>query len=273
MQDACLRGDDVFLDFGMLLGIMKHRGGGAFHVGNSQNGSLALQVRHHDGIGILLLQLHDRLHGEFLMHMTSTVPEQHTPARDTVDVVAKVVVGAKDDLLALGEAVDDLLGIAAGHHTIRQRLHCRRGVHIAHHLVTRMLLLVFLQVFSLAAVRQRTSGIEVGAQHGLVRTQELAGLRHEMHAAHHHHLGIGLGSLAGKGEGVAHEVGNVLYLAHRIVVRQDNRILLLAEPAYLLFQVQRLVDRFIDVSFLYPFFFHHNIYIIFLYFLILKKRI
>ena len=128
-----------------------------------------------------------------------------------------------------------------------------------------MLLLVLLQVLSLAAISKRATSIQVWAQHSLVWAQQLAGLSHEVNTTHHHHLGISFSSLTSQSQTVAHEVGNILNLSYRVVVSQDYRILLLAETANLFLQVQGLVNRFVNVSFLNPFFFHHNIYIIFLF--------
>ena len=135
-----------------------------------------------------------------------------------------------------------------------------------------MLLLIFLQILSLAAVGERAAGIQVRAEHGFVRAQELASLSHEVHTAHNHYLGIGFGSLASQCQRITHKVGNILNLTNRVVVGEDNRIFLLAKLSDFSLQVQGLVDRFIHVTFLYPIVFHHNINIIFLYFLFFKKE-
>ncbi len=74
----------------------------------------------------------------------------------------------------LWETVNHLLGITACHYTISQRLHCSRGVYIAHHLISRVLFLVLFQILSLAAVSKRATCIQVRTDHGFVRTQEFA---------------------------------------------------------------------------------------------------
>ena len=212
---------------------------------------------HDNGLRMLGLELHDLRYREFLVHMATAIPKQHAAARHRVDVVAQVIVGAKDDLGVGGEAVDDLLGVARGHHTIGERLHGSRGVDIAHHLIAGMLGLESLQVGGLATVGQRAARGEVGAEHRLVGREQLTRLGHEMHATHHHHLGVGLGSLARQSQRIAHKVGNVLYVAGGVVVGQDDGILLLAQFSNLLLQVERAIDRLIYESFLLPALFYH----------------
>jgi hypothetical protein len=102
-------------------------------------------MRHHHGLGMGLLEPHNLFYRELLVHMAAAVPQQHLPARHAIDVVSQVVVGPEDDFLVLGKAVNDLLGIARGHHTVGECLHGRRGVDIAHHFVARMLVLNFLR--------------------------------------------------------------------------------------------------------------------------------
>lgn len=55
-----------------------------------------------------------------------------------------------------------------------------------------------------------------------------------MHAAHHQHGGVGVGSLAGQGEGVAHEVGYLLYLGTCVVMGQDDGVALLGQLSHAL---------------------------------------
>ena len=237
MQDTSLCGDNILLDFRMFLGIMQHGGCRTLHIGYGKHRSLALQVSHHNSIRMLLLQFDDSLYREFLVYMAATIPELHISSCYTIDIVAQIVVGTKDNLLILWKSINYLLGIAAGHNTVGQGLHGSSSIHIAHYLIARMLFLIFLQILCLAAIGKRTAGIQVWAKHCLVRAQELAGLRHEMNTTHHHHLGIGLGSLAGQSQGITNKVGYVLYLAYGIVVRQDDSILFLTKLLNFSFQV------------------------------------
>ena len=218
MQDTSLCGDDILLDFRMFLGIMQHGGCRTLHIGYGKHRSLALQVSHHNSIRMLLLQFDDSLYREFLVYMAATIPKQHVSSCNTIDIVAQIIVGTKDNFLILWESINHFLGIAAGHNTVGQSLHGCSSIYIAHYLIARMLFLIFLQILCLAAIGKRTAGIQVWAKHSLVRAQELASLSHEMNTTHYHHLGVGLGSLAGQCQGIANKVGYILYLSYRIVV-------------------------------------------------------
>ena len=215
---------------------------------------------------MLLLQRHDGLHRETLMHMAATLPQQHLSARSRVDVAAQVVVGAKDDALVPGQLVYNLLRIAARHHHIGQRLHSRRRVHIAHHGVAGMLIDERLQVVGLATVGQRAASVQVGAQHLLLWRQQLARLGHEVHTRHHNDVGVGLRSLSGQRKRVAHKVGHLLNVARGVVVGQQHRVLLLAQTTNLLLQIYRLIN----VALFQPFFFQHSIIISFIFFIFKK---
>ena len=210
-------------------------------------------MRHHHGMRMLLLEFHDAVDRELLMDMAATIPQEHVAPRDAVDIVAKVIIRPKDDFCFLWETRHHLLGIARGDHTVRERLDSRRGVDIAHHLIARMLLFVFLQVCSIAAVGQRAARCEVGTEHCLVGREQFAGLCHEVHATHHHHLRVGVCRLTGQSQRVTDKVSDVLDVAYGIVVRQDDGILLLAQLSDGLLQVQSLGNRLIDIPFFLPF--------------------
>ena len=206
------------------------------------------------------------------MYMATTVPKQHIAACNAVYIVTEIIVWTKDDFFVLWKTVNHLLGITACHYTISQRLYSSRGVYIAHYLISRVLFLVLFQILSLTAVSKRATSIQVRTDYGFVRTQEFACLSHEVHATHNHYLGIGFCSFTSQSQRVANKVGDVLNLTYRIVVGEDNSIFLLAKLSDFSFQVQGFVNWFVNVSFLNPFFFHHNIHIIFLIFYFFKKE-
>ena len=220
----------------MGLGIAQHGGRGAFDVGEGQDGSLALEVGHDEGVGILGFEGHDGLDAELLVDMATTIPQQHVAPGDGVDIVAEVVVGTEDELFVLGHGVDDLHGVAGGHTAVGDGLHSRRGVDIADDLIAGMLSLVAGQVGSVAAVGEGASGGGVGLQDCLLRGQELAGLSHEVDTTHHQDGGVGGGSLTGQGQGVTDKVGNLLNLRARIVMGQDEGVALFGEATHLSFQ-------------------------------------
>ena len=78
-------------------------------------------------------------------------------------LAGEVLIRTEDYFLVHGQRVDYTLGVAAGHHDIRQRLYGRRSVDVAHHGVTRVLLLEFPQVVGPATVGKRASRSRVGA--------------------------------------------------------------------------------------------------------------
>ena len=270
VQDTGLGGHDI-LTLGMLDGILQQHSRRAHHIGHGQHRAFALGMGQHQCPRMGLLEFQYLRHRETLVHMAAAVPEQHLPAGDRVDIRPQVLVGTEDELGVLREGVDNLLGVAAGHHHIGQRLDGRRGVHVADHLIAGMLVLELPQVFGAARVGQRTACVEVGAEHHLLRRENLTGLGHEMHTAHHDHVGIGLGSLARQRQRVANEVGHLLNLAHRIVVSQDDSILLLGQTPYLSLQVGTLGNGLVDEPFFFPFLFDHRHIIIFLSFFLFFK--
>ena len=243
---------------GMFLGILQHHRRRALNVGQRQHVGSALQVRHHNSLRPLGLQPAYRPGREAPVHMASALPQQHPPARNSVYIVAQVAVGTEDYLLVLRQLAYYALRIAARYDDVRQRLHRRRGVHIAHHRVAHMLLLELPQLLGAARVGKRAARVKVGTQHRLVRTQQLARLSHEVHAAHHYHLSLRLRRLASQRQRVAYEVGNVLHRAVRIIVRHNHGVLLLAHSAYLGSEVYPRRSRLVNEALAPPFVFHHK---------------
>ena len=197
MQNTSFGGHYIFA-FSVFHHIFQQHGRRANHVGHLQHWPFTLRMSQHQCLWMLLLQLDNGIHRETLMHMTTTLPQQHIAARDGIDIRAQIIVRSENNFLILRERVHYLLRIATGYHHIGQCFHGRRGVHIAHHLVARMLLLVSLQILSLAAVSQRAACIQVRTEHQLVGRQQLAGLCHEVHASHDDDLRIRLCRLAGQ---------------------------------------------------------------------------
>lgn len=72
--------------------------------------------------------------------------------------------------------------------------------------------------------------LEIREQHLLFRREHLGRLRHEMHAGEEDDPGVGLLRLDGERQRIAQEIGYLLHFGQRIVVRQDNGVLLVFEP-------------------------------------------
>ena len=65
------------------------------------------------------------------MNMAGTVPQQHVPARYTVDVATQILIWTEDNGRVFGERLHNLTCVTARHHHIGERFSCSRGVHVA----------------------------------------------------------------------------------------------------------------------------------------------
>ena len=92
-------------------------------------------------------------------------------------------------------------------------------------------------------VGQRAAGVEVGDQDALVGRQDRRGLGHEVDAAEHDHVGVGVRRLLGEPERVADVVGHVLDLGQLVVVRQDHGVALGGERAHLVLECGDVLER------------------------------
>lgn len=236
--------------------LLQQGGCRAHNVGNLEHRSLAFGVCQHQCVGILLLQFHNLFHRELFVHVACAVPQQHVAASDGVDIVAQIAVGAEDDFLVLRQTVHNLLGIGRCHHNVGHCLCGSRCVDIRYHGIAGVLCHKLRELFCRAAVGKRAACVEVGHEHFLFGAENLRCFAHEVHAAHHNHVGICLGSPLCQCQAVADEVGNVLYLASLVVVSQNHRILFFLQSEDGLPDV-RFVHRLVGKTFLCPFFFYH----------------
>ena len=236
--------------------------GGANLVGNEAYGLWALRVNEHMSVGVLLLELHNLLNREFLVHLAVAVPHHHVAACDAVDVVAQVAVGTEDELLILGEAVDNLLGVAAGHYHIGESLDGSTGISVADNSVSWVLLDERLKLIGRTTVAQRAARVEVGHYNSFLRAQNFSCLAHEMHATEHYHRRFHILRQLCQCQAVANVVGKILNFVTLVEVRHNNSILLLFEFYYLFTEVYSFGNRSLDITFINI----HNIIICFKYF-------
>ena len=194
-------------------------------------------------LGFGLLQI---LHLVVVVHAAGAVPQEHFAARHPVDVVAEVAVGHKDDLLVLGQLVDELQGVAGGDDQVALGFHRGGAVDVRQYLVVRVLRLEFGEFFGLAAVGQGAARAHVGHEHLARGVENLGCLRHEVHAGEEDDVGLGFGGLAGKSEAVAHEVGHFLHFRQGVVMRQDDGV-------FLAFQASDFLLQFFVVHIAYGF--------------------
>ena len=152
-------------------------------------------------------------------------------------------VGGEDDLLRSGEAVDDLLRIAGGADDVTQRLHARRAIDVADDLVVRILLEPLAELIRWTAIGQRAPRVEIGEQHLLVGVEDLRRLGHEMDAAEGDDFRLRPGRLLRELQGVADEVRQILDVGVLVVMSEDHRIELFAQPLDLAQQLISLGQR------------------------------
>ncbi len=117
-------------------------------------------------------------------------------------------------------------GVARRAAVVGQRFHLGRRVHVGDDDGSRILGFPAPKVVRGDRRRERTTGLEVGKQHRLVGGEDRGRLGHEVHAAEQDDVGVGGCGLAGKTEGVADVVGDVLDLGDLVVVGEDHGVAL-----------------------------------------------
>ena len=254
VQDAAFRHHEESLHIGAD-GIFEQGGGGAHHVSQFHNRASALGVHQHLGIGILLLELDEFFHREAFMHVARTVPQEHVAPRNAVDVSPEVAVGSEDNFFVLRKTLHNLLGIARSYHHVRHCLRGGRGVDVGNDRVVGVVVHKFGELLCRTAFGERAGGVEVGNEHRLFGAENFVGFTHKVHAAHHNHVGVRLGGLAGECKAVTDKVGDVLNHAFGIIVCKDYGVLLPTHFADLGFEVYAFGHRFIDIAERLPSFF------------------
>ena len=188
-------------------------------------------MHHHLRCGMLPLQFQDFFQRKLLVHMAGAVPDHHILASgQLLDIGTQVPVGCEDDRLVGRNRLYDLQGIGRGAAHIRQGFHPDRSIDVRNHLVAGIFRLESRESGRIARFCQRTSRFEIRKQHLLFRREHLGRLCHEMHAGEEDDPGVGLLRLDGERQRIAQEIGYFLHFGQRIVVRQDNGVLLAFEP-------------------------------------------
>ena len=123
------------------------------------------------------------------------------------------------------ERLHDAHGVGGGATDVAFGLHFGRGVDIGDHRHAGIGLAQGAHIGASDRGRKRTAGAAIGDQHHLVGIEQLRGLGHEMHAALHDDLGVGLRRLAGELERVADHVGDAMEdLRRHVIVRQHDGV-------------------------------------------------
>ena len=86
--------------------------------------------------------------------MARSIPEQHFPAGNGIDVRTEIIIRTEDNLGVLRKLIHYLLGIGRGNNYIREGFDVRARIHITYHNMIRMLRFESRQIFRFAAIRQ-----------------------------------------------------------------------------------------------------------------------
>jgi len=223
VEDAGLGEHDVGIGFGGG-GALQQAAGGADEVGQIQQMLLAFGVGDHLGPGMLLLQLQQGLLAEGFMHQTTAWPEGEVAAALACHPAAQVLIRRKQNRPVGGQLLHQRHRIAARADQIALRLHRRRTIDVAHHDVFGVGGAEGGEGVGGARIGQAAAGVEIGQENRFARVEDFCGLRHEMDAAEHDHLGLGAGGAARELQRVADEVGDVLDRILLVVVGQDHGV-------------------------------------------------
>jgi hypothetical protein len=158
--------------------------------------------------------------------VTLAVPHVQRPSQRLLDVGAEEHVRAEQDLGVLAmlaeDVRDDLHRVGRGAAEVGLGLDLSRRVDVHDHDRAWVARLPVAQLLRGDRICQRAPGLQVGDQHPFVGAQDRRGLGHEVHAAEHDRVGVGLRRALGETERIAHIVGDLLDLGQLVVVRQDH---------------------------------------------------
>ena len=135
------------------------------------------------------------------MHVTLAHPHVHVlPAGDTPYVRAEEHVGEKQNLLVEGNGVDDLDRVTRRAAVVALRLHLGGRVYVGDDDSAGMFCLPFAELFRIDGRRERATRSEIRQQHRLLRRENRRRLRHEVDAAEHDDVGLGLRGFAAQSQ-------------------------------------------------------------------------
>ena len=229
MQDARLGHDDEF-PCRIFRSELQQRGRAADVVGHEQHRPTAFGMGQHLGFGMELLELQNLIDRKFLVYAAGAVPHDHVlPSGEAFDVVAQIAVRSENDLLVPRETFDHLHGIARRAADIGQRLDAHRRIDVGNDRMTGIVFQETPEILRRAGVGERTAGFGFGQEHFLVRRKDLGRLGHEVYAGEENDPGVRLGGPLRERQTVAGEIGDLLDLRERIVMRENHGVLLLLE--------------------------------------------
>ncbi len=188
-------------------------------------------------IGMLNLQLQHRfgLHG--IVDGADTVPKEHIPSGNLVDISAEVFVRSENNLLVFWERAHQFLGVARGADKVGEGFYLCRAIDVADNHVVGMFGLEFLEILGLAALGQRATGFHIGQQHLAAGIENLCRLGHEMDTAEDDDVGRSLLCFLCQSKAVAYVIGEFLYLMPLVIVTENDSIFFFFQSQDFLFQL------------------------------------
>src|ERR1700754_2554343 len=209
------------------------------------------------------LQLRDLLQAKDLMNHTSSIPQNHIPARLLYQVSSQIPVRRKNDLLIPWNTFHDLFSVGRSADDVAQRFHLRSTVDIRNYNMIGMLVLKRLEQITRCRISQRTTRFQI-RQHDLLRGIEYFGsLRHKMHTCKNDQVRGCLFRLLSQTQTIPKIIGNILDIRPLVIMREDDRILFLLQFLDLQKKVQLGRNSNIQKSpgrYFFSGFLHVNIY-------------
>ncbi len=187
-------------------------------------------------VWIFSLKLKYFLKRETFMYVTCSIPQHHVAACQAVDIFSEITVGTEYDFLVIRKRIHYLKSIARGDYYVGESFYVGCSVYVANDRMTRMKLYKFFEVLGLAAVGKRASGFRIRHENTFVGTKYLGCFSHEMHSAHHYYILFHILGYASQCQGVAYEVGHILYLGICVVMGHYHRALFFFKPVYIFVQ-------------------------------------
>ena len=148
---------------------VEDRLGRADMVGMVDDVRRAFGMRRDRRAGMLGLELQQLGLAERLVDDADARPQQHVAPGLAGEIAAEVPVGAEDDLLVLGDLLEDHVAPTTGDDDVAERFHRRRAVDVGQRDMVGMRLAERLELVGRAAVLEAAAGVHVGQDDDLFR--------------------------------------------------------------------------------------------------------
>ena len=180
----------------------------------------------HFSLGMLELQLQQRLLAKGFVHDAASGPEGEFPAALGLHPAPQVLVWAEQDRPISGQLLHQGDRIAAGANQIALGLHGGGAIDVAHGDVVGVVGPEGGKGIGRTGIGQAATGLQIGDQHRFGGAEDLGRFGHEVDPAKHDHLSVGAGGLTGELKGITDEISDVLNGSLLVVVGQDHGLAL-----------------------------------------------